>query len=118
MRTDRTSSVTIPEPAIEGAAVRDSWGERGARLSGRERLGIFGGTFDPIHFGHLIIAEELKFRLELSRVLFLPSNQPPHKTNQLVSPNVDRMAMLEAALAGNPHFTISTVDIDRPGLSY
>lgn len=88
------------------------------RLSGRKRLGIFGGTFDPIHLGHLIIAEELKFRLELERVLFLPSNQPPHKTNQLVSPNSDRMAMLEVALAGNPHFTISTIDIDRPGLSY
>jgi len=81
-------------------------------------LGIFGGTFDPIHLGHLIIAEELKFRLELDQVLFLPSNQPPHKTGQLVSPNTDRMIMLRSVLEWNPHFAISTVDMDRPGLSY
>ncbi len=81
-------------------------------------MGIFGGTFDPIHLGHLLIAEELKFRLDLDRVLFLPSNQPPHKTGQTVSSNSDRMTMLERALSGNPHFDISTVDLDRPGLSY
>ncbi len=92
--------------------------ERGAQLSERERLGIFGGTFDPIHLGHLLIAEELKFKLNLDRVLFLPSNQPPHKTGQKVSPNEDRMDMLRAALKGNPHFSISTVDLDRPGLSF
>ena len=92
--------------------------ERGAQLIPGNRLGIFGGTFDPIHLGHLLIAEELMFRLSLDRVLFLPSNLPPHKTGQMVSPNDDRMVMLRAALQGNPHFDISTVDMDRPGLSY
>ncbi len=92
--------------------------ERGTQLSQWGRLGIFGGTFDPIHLGHLIIAEELMYQLQLDHVLFLPSNQPPHKTDQLVSPNEDRMAMLETALRGNPHFGISTVDMTRPGLSY
>lgn len=58
------------------------------------------------------------FRLELDRVLFLPSNQPPHKTGQIVSANDDRMVMLRSALEGNPRFEISTVDMDRPGLSY
>ncbi len=92
--------------------------ERGAQLSRGNRLGIFGGTFDPIHLGHLLIAEELMFRLSLDRVLFLPSNLPPHKTGQSVGPNDDRMVMLRAALEGNPRFEISTVDMDRPGLSY
>lgn len=81
-------------------------------------MGILGGTFDPIHLGHLIIAEELQFRLELDRVLFLPTNRPPHKTRQEVSPNDDRLTMLRLAIAGNPDFEISTVDIDRGGLSY
>jgi len=81
-------------------------------------LGILGGTFDPVHMGHLIIAEELKFQLEIDRVLFLPSNRPPHKTRQEVSPNADRMTMLQLAIVGNPHFGISTVDMHRDGLSF
>jgi nicotinate-nucleotide adenylyltransferase len=81
-------------------------------------LGILGGTFDPVHLGHLIIAEELKFQLDLDHVLFLPSSRPPHKTRQEVSPNADRMTMLELAIEGNPHFGISTVDMHRDGLSY
>lgn len=58
------------------------------------------------------------FRLDLDRVMFLPSNQPPHKTGQTVSSNDDRMVMLRCALESNPHFEISTVDMDRAGLSY
>ncbi len=92
--------------------------ERGAQLSRANRLGIFGGTFDPIHLGHLLVAEELRFRLSLDRVLFLPSNLPPHKTGQSVGPNDDRMVMLRAALEGNPRFEISMVDMERAGLSY
>ncbi|HEX7102032.1 MAG TPA: nicotinate-nucleotide adenylyltransferase [Nitrolancea sp.] len=87
-------------------------------LTRPERLGILGGTFDPVHLGHLIIAEELKFRLELEHVLFLPSRRPPHKTLQEISPNADRMTMLELAIEGNPHFGISTVDMHREGLSF
>jgi len=82
------------------------------------RLGIFGGTFDPIHVGHLIIAEEMADRLALDRVLFLPAARPPHKTDQEVSPNVDRATMVELALAGHPRFAVSYVDMTRSGLSY
>ncbi len=82
------------------------------------RLGIFGGTFDPVHLGHLIVAEELRFRLGLERVLFLPAGRPPHKTNQEISPDRDRVLMLELAIAGNPNFAVSYLDVERPGLSY
>lgn len=82
------------------------------------RLGIFGGTFDPIHLGHLIIAEELLFRLQLNRILFLPAARPPHKTDRIVSPDRDRAAMVELAVRGNPRFDISVVDLERSGLSY
>jgi nicotinate-nucleotide adenylyltransferase len=83
-----------------------------------ERLGIFGGTFDPIHIGHLIIATELRHALRLDRVLFVPSGHPPHKADQAVSPNADRLAMLHLAIADNAAFAISTLDLDRPGPSY
>lgn len=82
------------------------------------RLGIFGGTFDPIHLGHLIIAEELRYRLRLDRILFLPAARPPHKTDRHISPDRDRALMVELALSGNPHFAISYVDLEREGLSY
>lgn len=86
------------------------------RRSGR--LGVFGGTFDPVHLGHLIIAEELRYRLELDRILFLPAARPPHKTDREISCDEDRALMLEMALTGNPHFAISYVDLERAGLSY
>jgi nicotinate-nucleotide adenylyltransferase len=82
------------------------------------RIGVFGGTFDPVHLGHLIIAEELRYRLRLDCVLFLPARQPPHKTDREITPEAHRVAMLQLALAGNPSFTLSTVDLDRPGPSY
>jgi nicotinate-nucleotide adenylyltransferase len=82
------------------------------------RLGIFGGTFDPIHHGHLIVADELRFRLGLDRVLFLPAGRPPHKTDQDITANVHRVNMLQTAIAGDPYFDISFVDIERDGLSY
>lgn len=82
------------------------------------RLGVFGGTFDPIHQGHLIAAEELRFALQLDLVLFLPAAQPPHKVGRRVAPEADRLQMVEMAIAGNSHFGVSYVDISRPGLSY
>jgi len=82
------------------------------------RLGVFGGTFDPIHLGHLIIAEELRVRLGLERILFLPAARPPHKTDRHISPDEDRALMVEMAIAGNPHFGVSYVDLQRGGLSY
>jgi nicotinate-nucleotide adenylyltransferase len=82
------------------------------------RIGILGGTFDPIHNGHLHIANALRRALDLDRVLWVPAGRPPHKAGQIVSSDRDRLAMLELGLAGSPHDEISKVDIDRSGPSY
>lgn len=82
------------------------------------RLGIFGGTFDPVHLGHLIMAEEFREQLGLDRVLFLPAGQPPHKIGRVISPARHRVAMLHLAIAGEPAFGISYVDVERPGPCY
>ncbi|MBA2518306.1 MAG: nicotinate (nicotinamide) nucleotide adenylyltransferase [Chloroflexia bacterium] len=82
------------------------------------RLGILGGTFDPVHLGHLIIATELAEALGLDKVLFVPAGRPPHKADLVVSPDRDRLAMLRLALSGNPAFAVSTIELDRPGPSY
>lgn len=82
------------------------------------RVGILGGTFDPIHFGHLAIAEDCWARLGLDEVQFVPAGDPPHKQGRAISPARDRLAMVELAIADNPHFRLSRIDVDRPGLSY
>jgi nicotinate-nucleotide adenylyltransferase len=81
-------------------------------------IGVLGGTFDPIHSGHLIIAEEARLRLKLARVLFVPARQQWLKTDRDIAPAAHRVEMVKLAIATNPHFEISTVDIDRPGPSY
>lgn len=81
-------------------------------------IGVFGGTFDPIHHGHLLIAGELLYRLGLDKVLFLPAGRPPHKTDQDITPDDHRVHMLESAIEGDPTLDISYVDIERSGLSY
>jgi len=85
---------------------------------GRERLGVFGGTFDPPHYGHLVAAEEAAEQLGLPRVLFVPTGQPPHKRDEPVTPVHHRVRMTELAIADNPRFVLSRVDVDRPGVSY
>jgi nicotinate-nucleotide adenylyltransferase len=82
------------------------------------RLGILGGTFDPIHFGHLLAAEEARVVLRLNQVLFAPAGDPPHKQGHPILPVTHRLAMVRLAIADNPAFVISTVDIDRPGPHY
>ena len=82
------------------------------------RLGLFGGTFDPPHFGHLVAAQEAADRLGLERVLFLPAGQPPHKQGEPVSPLAVRQRMVERAIAGNPCFELSLLDAERSGPSY
>ncbi len=82
------------------------------------RLGIFGGTFDPIHYGHLAIAEEAREALGLERVLFVPAAIPPHKQGRPRSPVEDRIAMVAAAIADNPAFELSRIELERPGPSY
>jgi nicotinate-nucleotide adenylyltransferase len=83
-----------------------------------KRLGILGGTFDPVHCGHLVIAEEARVRLNLTEVRFVPAGQPPHKSGRPVSPATDRLAMLRLAIAGNTAFTLTTMEIERTGPSY
>ena len=87
-------------------------------MGASSRIGIFGGTFDPIHVGHLIVAAQLRFALELDSLLFVPAGRPPHKTAQEVADNGHRLAMLRLAIADDPLFEISTLDVDRGGLSY
>ena len=82
------------------------------------RVGILGGTFDPIHLGHLVVAEEVRRRLKLDEVLFVPAGMPYLKVDHHVTSAAHRLAMLKLALAAYPCFKISTIEIDRPGPSY
>ncbi len=82
------------------------------------RLGVLGGTFDPPHIGHLILAEEARLVLGLGQVLFVPAGAPWRKAGQELSPREHRLAMVRFAVADNPHFAVSTVEFDRPGPSY
>ena len=81
-------------------------------------IGILGGTFDPIHCGHIIIAEEAMRRLELSRVIFVPAGQPWLKTDREITPAVHRIRMVEQAIGSNHCFELSTVETERRGPSY
>lgn len=81
-------------------------------------LGVLGGTFDPIHVGHLAVAEEAREVLGLARVLFVPAGQPPHKVPGSVSRVGDRVAMVQLAIADNPAFELSMVEVQREGPSY
>ena len=87
-------------------------------VSGRKRLGVMGGTFDPIHHGHLVAASEVQFWFHLDEVVFVPTGQPWQKSDQKVSPAEDRYLMTVIATASNPRFSVSRVDIDRPGPTY
>lgn len=82
------------------------------------RIGVLGGTFDPIHNAHLAAAEEALFQCELDTVLFVPNARPPHKVEVEISPADDRYRMVELAIDGNGSFSISDIEIRRAGLSY
>jgi len=87
-------------------------------LDCKERVGVLGGTFDPIHVGHLILAEEAREQLGLSTVFFVPAGDPPHKQGRKLTPVEDRLRMIELATASNGRFRPSRVDADRPGPHY
>jgi len=80
------------------------------------RIGILGGTFDPVHFGHLLVAQDIREKLGLDRILFMPAPRPPHK--RCVAPFALRCRMLKAAIAGHPGFAFSDIEVRRPGRSY
>ena len=82
------------------------------------RIGVLGGTFDPIHMGHLAIAEQARDRLELEEVCFVPAGAPWMKGGQLLSSAQDRLCMVRKAVEDNPFFRVSTVELDRSGPSY
>ena len=82
------------------------------------RLGLFGGTFDPVHIGHLILAQAVHEELKLDEVWFLPSGCPPHKYSDQISPENNRSEMLEFAIAGDPRFKINKMEFERGGPTY
>ncbi|HEX7118250.1 MAG TPA: nicotinate-nucleotide adenylyltransferase [Longimicrobiales bacterium] len=82
------------------------------------KLGIFGGTFDPVHLGHLIAAQDAWAALELDRVVFIPAAVPPHKRGRVTAAPQLRLEMLRAATAGDPRFEVSDLELRRPGPSY
>jgi nicotinate-nucleotide adenylyltransferase len=90
----------------------------GDRTGRGHRLGVMGGTFDPIHHGHLVAASEVADFLGLDEVIFVPTGQPWQKDDRKVSPAEDRYLMTVIATASNPRFSVSRVDIDRPGETY
>ncbi len=94
------AEVTPPAPLVPGST------------------GVLGGTFDPIHHGHLVIAEEARETLGLERVLFVPAATPPHKPGRPVTDAARRMAMVELAIADNPSFRVSVLEVERGGASY
>ena len=87
-------------------------------MSARKRLGVMGGTFDPIHHGHLVAASEVQHWFGLDEVVFVPTGQPWQKDDERVTPAEDRYLMTVIATASNPRFSVSRVDIDRPGPTY
>lgn len=84
----------------------------------RHRVGVFGGSFDPPHLGHLILASELHDALELDEVRWLVSPAPPHKRDRTLSPDATRIAMVEAAITGDPRFVLDLVEFERQGPSF
>ena len=82
------------------------------------RIGVFGGTFDPVHLGHLILAEQCREQARLDEVWFIPSGRPPHKQRHGITPFRHRAEMLQLAIAGHPAFRINELENERPGLSY
>jgi nicotinate-nucleotide adenylyltransferase len=102
---------------MNGRGIGDSPLQR-RRDGGPWRLGVMGGTFDPIHHGHLVAASEVAAKFDLDEVVFVPTGQPWQKAHSDVSPAEHRYLMTVIATASNPDFTVSRVDIDRPGPTF
>ncbi|WP_225047027.1 nicotinate-nucleotide adenylyltransferase [Lacticaseibacillus kribbianus] len=106
------ASQTLTQPVITEAESVQILGPR------RKQVGLFGGTFNPVHNGHLIMAEAVGSQLGLNQVLFMPDNQPPHVDAKQAIDAADRVAMLQRAIAGNPRFGLELTEIRRGGVSY
>jgi nicotinate-nucleotide adenylyltransferase len=113
--------MTQDRPATTPTAARGS--AEGRATGGRVpvvpgALGVFGGTFDPIHFAHLAVAQEAADVLGLERVLFVPAGRPPHKPDRRITDGEHRLAMVELAIGGNDRFAVDRLELDRAGPSY
>ncbi|QJW46442.1 nicotinate-nucleotide adenylyltransferase [bacterium BFN5] len=84
----------------------------------KRKIGIMGGTFDPIHIGHLVTAEAVRIEYSLDKVIFIPAANPPHKQELQVTPAMHRYIMTVMATYSNPYFYVSDIELERPGLSY
>ena len=106
--------------SVESAGSAVATGRRSARGNwhSRPRIGIMGGTFDPIHNGHLVAASEVSWVYDLDEVIFVPTGRPVFKLDRTSPTAEDRYLMTVIATASNPKFTVSRVDIDRPGVTY
>lgn len=93
-------------------------GKAAGGSAGTERIGIFGGTFDPPHIGHLIVAQDAWSRLELDRLIFIPASAPPHKVGLEIAPAALRLEMLRAAIGDDPRFDAIDLELRRSGPSY
>lgn len=82
------------------------------------KIGILGGTFNPVHLGHVLLALEVREKLKLNEILFIPTGDPPHKTSQVLASAKDRYEMVKLAIAGYPFFKVSSMEIDRKNKSY
>lgn len=87
-------------------------------MAKKRRIGIMGGTFDPIHLGHLVTAEAVRIQYGLEQVIFIPAGCPPHKLGAKITPPWHRYIMAVLATSSNPYFTVSAIEINRPGPSY
>jgi nicotinate-nucleotide adenylyltransferase len=81
-------------------------------------IGVLGGTFDPIHIGHLVVAEEARIKVGFNQVLFVPAGQPWVKLDHNITAAAHRVEMVRRAISGNPHFKLCTLEVERPGPSY
>ena len=111
----------MPEscPATRCGLGKQSWSGNDVRsITGAMRIGLFGGTFDPIHIGHLLVAESVQHHMELDEVIFIPAGRPWMKAAKRVSKAEHRFAMAELAVEGRLGFSVSRVELDRPGPTY
>ncbi|MFC2075607.1 nicotinate-nucleotide adenylyltransferase [candidate division KSB1 bacterium] len=84
----------------------------------RKRIGIFGGSFNPVHLGHLSVAEEIRIGFDLQRIIFIPAAVPPHKTTEDLAPFSDRFRMIQLAIEDNPNFTVDDIEGGLSGKSF
>lgn len=101
----------------QGNAKHFAW-PKGILCRMSQRIGVFGGTFDPPHMGHLVLAGEAAAQFQLTRLLWVLTPDPPHKQENPITPLSHRLPMLQAMLAHNPAFELSRIEIDRPGPHY